>query len=485
MKKSKVSINYLYNVAYQILNFITPIITAPYLARTLGAENLGIYNYTYSIIYWFMLFGTMGISLYGSKEIAKVSDDREKLSKKFSEIFSLQILCMIIAIAVFYIVFSIFNFKYKIVFLLQGALLFPYALEITWLYTGLEDFKKTTIRGFVVKLLLVLGIILLIKSESDLYLYVLFIVAMNMIGSLMIWKGIRKIIDFKIPKFKDIIPHFKENLILFIPQISSSIYSVFDQTMIGLLYSDVSEVGFYSQAHKLVNMFLFVVTTIGTVMLPNVVRRRKENDDEKVKEVTNFTFKIALFLSIPIAIGFSTVAPFFIPWFLPPEFEKVSYIICTLSPLIIFISLSNVLGVQYLIPMEESKKYTISVTSGCFINLLLNVCLIGKFGAYGAAIASCVTELTVLLIQYFFVRKSFNFKGVLPKLFKYLGTSFIMGIVVVLIGIFMGAGIITNIIQVLIGIIIYMVILFITKDDIQKFLIDKVLEIVRIKKVNK
>lgn len=482
MKKSKVSINYLYNAAYQILTFITPIITAPYLARTLGAENLGIYNYTYSIIYWFMLFGTMGISLYGSKEIAKVSDDRKKLSKKFSEIFSLQILCMLLSIIVFYIVFSIFDFKYKIVFLLQGLLLLPYALEITWLYTGLEDFKKTTIRGFVVKILLVLGIVLLIKSESDLYLYVIFIAVMNLIGSLMIWKGIKKILDFKIPKFKDIIPHFKENIILFIPQISASIYSVFDQTMIGLLYKDVSEVGFYSQAHKLVNMLLFIVTTIGSVMLPNIVRKRREDSDEKVKEVTNFTFKIALFLSIPMAIGFSVVAPFFIPWFLPPEFEKVSYIICSLTPLIIFISLSNVLGVQYLIPMEESKKYTISVTSGCFVNLILNFCLIGKLGAYGAAIASCITELSVLLIQYFFVRKSFNFKGILSKLFKYLISSIIMGVVVLFVGILMGSGVLTNLIQVLVGIIIYALIQIITKDDVYKFLLNKALEIVKIKR---
>lgn len=482
MKKSKVSINYLYNVAYQILTLITPIITAPYLARTLGAENLGIYNYTYSIVYWFMLFGTMGISLYGSKEIAKVSDDREKLSKKFSEIFSLQIMCMLISIIAFYIIFSIFDFKYKIVFLLQGTLLLPYALEITWLYTGLENFKKTTIRGFIVKILLVLGIILLIKSESDLYLYVLFITVMNTIGSLMIWNGIKKILDFKIPKLRDIIPHFKENLILFIPQISASIYSVFDQTMIGILYEDVSEVGFYSQAHKLVNMLLFLVTTIGAVMLPNIVRKRQEQNNDKVNEVTNFTFKIALFLSIPMAIGFSAVAPFFIPWFLPPEFSKVSYIICTLSPLIIFISLSNVFGVQYLIPTDQSKKYTISVTSGCFINLLLNICLIGKLGAYGAAIASCITELTVLIIQYFFVRKSFNFKGVISKLFKYLISSIIMGIVVIFIGIILGPGIITNIVQVLVGVIIYLLIQFLTKDDVQKFLIDKMLEIVKIKR---
>lgn len=482
MKKSRVATNYIYNVAYQILTFITPIITAPYLSRTLGADNLGKYNYTYSIVYWFILFGTMGISLYGSKEIAKVSNDREKLSKKFSEIFSLQFLCTLISLIIYYIVFLTFDFKYHVAFLLHGGLLISSMFEITWFYVGLENFKKTTLRGFIIKILIVAGILLLIHNESDLYLYIVFIIIMNTIGSLMIWIGIRKIIDFKIPKFKDILPHFKENFILFIPQISSSIYSIFDQTMIGLLYENISEVGFYTQAHKLVNMFLFIVTTIGTVMLPNIVRKRSEKDSEAVKAITNNTFKIALFLSIPIAIGFSAVAPFFIPWFLPKEFSKVAYIICCLAPTIVFTSLSNVFGIQYLIPNDESKKYTISVTSGCFVNLILNALLIRKFGAYGASIASSFTELVILLIQYLFVRKSFNFDGVVKKIFRYLIVGVIMLLSVLFVGIIMGPGIITNLVQVLVGALVYLGILFIMHDDIEYFLIDKFLVTFRLKK---
>jgi len=482
MRSNKVTANYLYNVAYQVLTFLTPIITAPHLARVLGAENLGIYNYTYSIVYWFILFGTMGISLYGSKEIARVSDNREKLSKKFSEIFCLQLLCMFGSILIFYLIFLMFNFKYKIVFLLQGATLIPSALEITWLYIGLEDFRKTTIRGFLIKILIVLGIIFLIKDKSDLNFYIVFLAISNTVGSLMIWKGIKKILDFKIPKIKDIVPHFKENFILFIPQIASSIYSVFDQTMIGFLYSDVSEVGFYSQAHKLVNMVLFVVTTIGAVMLPNIVKKRKQNDDNKVKEVTNLTFKIALFLSIPMAIGFSVVAPYFIPWFLPLEFEKVAYIICFLSPLIVFISITNVFGLQFLIPMDKAKKYTISVTSGCFVNLILNMCLIGRFGAYGAATASCITELAVLLMQYYYVRKDFYFHGIIKKVFKYLSVALVMGSLVYIIGFVMGVGLVTNIIQVIVGIIVYVGLLYVLKDNVEMFLLGKVKDLLKIKR---
>lgn len=217
-------------------------------------------------------------------------------------------------------------------------------------------------------------------------------------------------------------------------------------------------------------------------MLPSIVKSRKQNDDSKVKEITNLTFKIALYLSIPMAVGFSLVAPFFIPWFLPAEFSKVAYIISTLTPLIIFISLSNVFGVQFLIPMDKSKKYTISVTSGCFVNLILNVLLIGKLGAYGAAIASCITELCILLVQYLFVKKDFCFNGIVHKIFKYIFVAIIMGVFVLLVGIKMGSGILTNIVQVLVGVIIYVGVLYIFKDDVEIFLLNKAKQILKIKR---
>ena len=480
MKKNKVTINYLYNVTYQILNFIMPIITAPYLSRTLGADNLGIYGYTYSIAYWFILFGTMGISLYGSKEIAKVADNREALSKKFSEIFCLQFFCSLVSMIIFYIIFSIFHFEYKIVFLIQGILILASALDINWVYVGLEDFKKTTLRGIVSKVLLIIGLFVLIKSDADLYTYTILLAFVNIFNSIFIWKGISKILDFKIPKFQRLLPHFKENFILFIPQISASVYSIFDQTMIGLLYSDVSEVAFYNQAHRITNMLLYLVTTIGTVMLPNIIKKRE--DKEKVNAVTNTTFKIALFLSIPMAIGFSCVAPFLISWFLAPEFYKVASIIAFLSPIIVFISLSNVFGVQYLIVFDETKKFTISVTIGCVINLILNALLIGQLGAYGAAIASCATELGVLLIQFCFVRKKFNFEGVISSFTKYLFAAGVMGVIVYYIGTILGNQLLTNIVQVLVGVIVYLGILFLFKDETEKFLINKGLEILKIKK---
>ena len=137
---------------------------------------------------------------------------------------------------------------------------------------------------------------------------------------------------------------------------------------------------------------------------------------------------------------------------------------------------------QYLIVNDESKKYTISVTSGCVVNIVLNALLIGRFGAYGAAIASSITELVILLIQYHFVKKTFNFDGIIKKIFTYLGVGILMGAGALGVGLVMGSGILTNIVQVLVGMLIYFGILFIMHDDIEHFLIDKFLVTFRLKK---
>ena len=478
MKKKKVVVNYIYNMSYQVLSFLTPIITAPILTRTLGSENIGIYDYTYSIVNWFIIFGMLGVTLYGNKEVAKASTKgRDEVSKTFSQIFTMQMTMVFISFALFLLVFGLTNFEYKNIYLIQGILIFVFFFEISWLYVGLENFKKVAIRNILIKILTVLGIVFLVKSKNDLILYTAFVVITTILSNLSLFKGIKKVVDVKIPNFDNFKKHLKETIGLFIPQIATTIYLVFSKTLIGILYPKINEVGFYNYADKMTTMVLYLVTTIGTVMLPHVVNTIASGKEDEARQMTNQTFKISLFLSLPIAIGLGCLAPYFIPWFLTNEFTKTGYVISCLAPTIVFISLSNVLGVQYLISFERTRQYTISIVSGSVVNVISNLILIRELGAYGAAISACLTEFTVLMVQYFFVRKDFNFEGVLSKLFKYLVCAVIMGICVFLIGQWLGIGFLTNICQVIVGVVVYFVLLLITKDDILYFMFSKVKEI--------
>ena len=480
MKKSKVSVNYIYNVLYQILTFITPVITAPILTRTLGADNIGIYDYTYSIVNWFILFGMLGVSLYGNKEIAKVAatNNKEKISKVFSQIFTTQLCTVFLSFILFLVIFGFTNFEYKDVYLFQSILIFASAFEISWLYVGLENFKRVALRNFVIKIVTVLGIVFLIRKPDDLILYVVLIGITNLIGYLSLFTNIKDIVHYVRPTFKEMIGHIKGSIVLFIPQIATSVYSIFSKTLLGMIYPSIDEVGFYNYAYKLVTMVLYLVTTIGTVMLPHVVSTIASGNEKKANEMTNQTLKIALCLSFPLAIGFAVVAPYFIPWFLTEEFTKTGYMISILAPIIVFISVTNVFGTQYLIPFDKVKQYTISIICGSIINVISNLILIPKLGGYGAAISAVITEFSVLIVQYIFVHKLFNFDGILSKTIKYFISALIMGAFIFLIGHYMGIGLLTNIIQFVAGVIIYLIILFTTKDDILMFLFKKAKEMV-------
>ncbi len=480
MKKSRVSVNYIYNVLYQILTFLTPIITAPILTRTLGASNIGIYDYTYSVVNWFILFGMLGVTLYGNKEIAKASttNDKNVISKVFSQVFTMQMITVFLSLILFLIIFGFTNFEYKEVYLFQGILIFANAFEISWLYVGLENFKRVTIRNFIIKIITVLGIIFLIKDTNDLILYTILIGITTLFGCLSLFVNIKDIVHYVRPTFKEIIGHIKGSLVLFIPQIATSVYSIFSKTMIGMLYPNIDEVGFYNYAYKLITMVLYLVTTIGTVMLPHVVSTIASGQEEKAKDMTNKTLKIALCLSFPLAIGFAVIAPYFIPWFLTEEFTKTGYMISILAPTIIFISVTNVFGTQYLIPFDKVRQYTISIVCGSVVNIISNLILIPKLGGYGAAISAVITEFSVLVVQYIFVHKIFQFDGVLSKAIKYFASAVIMGAILFVIGHYMGIGLLTNIVQFVVGVIIYLIILFITKDEILTFLFQKTKEMV-------
>ena len=460
----KLTINYFYNMLYQVLTLIIPIITAPYLARTLQATANGINNYTSSIVYWFTLIGMLGITLYGNKEIAKVRDDKEKLSKKFWEIFILQFLSNLISLITFYVIFGIANVDYKTILLIQGLSIFSVMFDVSWFYYGMENIKRVTLRNIIVKILSVISIFIFIKNPEDLALYVFLSVGFSILGQLILWLDLRHYIVFKKVHFKDAISHLKPSILLFVPQIAISIYSTLDKTMLGMIVSDVAEVGFYSKAQQFVNMFLFVITSIGTVMMPRIVNLNANNQKEEGLRYVNNAFDLVMLLAFPMAFGLAAIAPYFINWFLTPEFAKTSDLMMILCPMIIASSLTNVLGIQLLIPMEKTKQYTQSVAISAIVNFVLNLFLIKYFNSYGAAVSTIIAEYLVLIIQMIYTREYINFKSKILPALKYMLFSVIMFFAMILVGEKFGISFTTNLIQFVVGVIIYLILILVSKD---------------------
>ena len=460
----KIVKNYFYTILYQLLIIFTPFITTPYLTRVMGADALSINTWTSNIVQWFVLFGIMGVNHYGNKEIAKVRDDKKELSKTFFEIFCMQFINMILALLAFVIFINTISVDYHLIFKIQCITLLSVALDITWFFYGVENFKTASIRNMIVKIVGIILIFTFVKDPSDLSKFVLINTTTGVLGQLIMWVQLRHYICFVKISFKDVIKHLKPNIELFIPQIAISVYSILDITMLGSLYPDLKHVEFYEQSQKFVKMFLFFITSIGSVMLPRVTNVFHKKEYEKANAYLNKTIHLAIYLSIPMIAGIISLIENFIVWFLPPEFYVVSRMIIYTTPIIFFISLSNVFGIQYMIPVGITNKYTISVVSGAVTNCLVNFFLIPKFGAYGAIVGSVSAELVVVLVQYHYVKNQLKLHVKKSAIMRVIFASCVMGFAVHFTG-KIGSNIAVNFLQVLVGATCYFSMLLIMKDE--------------------
>lgn len=463
--KSKVVKNYIYNISYEVLKIFAPLITTPYVSRVFGASGVGTYSYIQSIAWYFVLIGTMGTSLYGQREIAYVQHDPQKRTKVFWEIEIFCCATVIIGAGLFAAIF----WKTEpngIIYHILTLEVIAYAFDISWLYKGVEDFKVTVIRNFCVKLLGIILVFIFVKRPEDLPLYTFCVTIPTFLGNLSLWLGVKKYI-VHMPKavLAGIKKHIKPILILFIPQVAIDVYVVLDKTMIGILASDISEVGYYTQAQKIIKIVLLVVSSLGVVMLPAMSAAFAKGNTERIKNSINKAFRFVFMLSFALIAGICATAHRFVPIFFGKGYDLVAPLMIIISPIIIAIGMSNVIGRQYLLPTKQQNAFAISVLIGAGINFILNLILIPKYNAIGASIATVLSEISVTVVQIFYVRKQLSLSMIAKACPRYIVASINMFAVVGGVGTFLDASVVSLIILVICGIGVYLLELFIIHDE--------------------
>ncbi len=453
---SSIKKNFSYNIIYQILVLILPLITTPYVSRTVGAEGSGIYSYTYSIANYFVLFAMLGLNNYGNRVIAKSKDDKEKLSKEFSSIYVMQLITSSIAIILYIAYVLIFDNKYFINALIQLIYLLSACFDINWLFFGLEKFKLTITRNMIIKILSAIAIFVFVKDRNDLIIYAIIMTTSTLISQLSLWPFLKKEIKFVKPKIKDITKHVKPNLILFVPVIAISIYKVMDKIMLGNM-STVEMVGYFEFADRITNIPLSVITALGTVMLPRVSNLVARGEKDKVKFYIDKSMQFVLFLSVAMCLGIIVISPEFVPIYLGDEYVITGKITQLLSIVLIFSSWANVIRTQYLIPNEKDKSYIVSVTVGAIVNFGINIILIPKYEAIGAAIGTVFAEFSVMLVQTIAVAKELDIKKYLMCFAKFLVSGIIMYIIISNLQGFINNRYILIMMQIIIGVLIYFI----------------------------
>lgn len=405
--------NFLLNVVYQILTLILPLITVPYVSRVLGASGVGEYSYTYSIVYYFIVVAMLGFNNYGNRTVAQYRHDRKRLSKKFAEIYLFQIMSSVCMIFFYSLYLLIFDSKYKLVGTIQAIYLVACVFDINWFFFGLEEFRLTVPRNVVIKLLSLVAIFVFVRGESDVWIYTLILSAGTLISQLALFPFLHKYVDWTRVKMADIKPHLAPCFGLFLPVIASTIYRTMDKTMIGW-FSDMTEVGIYENAEKVINIPVALITALGTVMLPRMSNMYKDDcsDEvsEKAAELMSRSMKFVLFLAFAMMFGIITISNNFASLFFGNSFNGAGIVMSLLSATIPLLAWGNVIRTQYLIPKKKDKAYVISAFCAACINLIMNLLLIPRYAALGACFGTITAELVVVFYQTYIV------KGKLPIL---------------------------------------------------------------------
>ena len=456
----KVIKNYLYNLSYQILTIILPIITVPYVTRIFTSEDLGNYGFYNSIVSYFSLFAMLGIGIYGTKQIAAARD----VSSTFWNIYVIQVAASILALLVYIIVIYSIPQMSGIIPLILSITLFSKMIDISWLFTGKEDFKKITLRNTMVKVAGVISIFTFIKSSEDLYLYIFLIVIFDFLGQFVMWIPAKKFI--KHPSFDTKI--IKKNLhpivLLFLPQVAISLYVVLDRTLLGLLGS-YSDVGIYEQGQKLTSILLTVVSSLGAVMLPRVANLLSERKEKEAQNMVRFSFILYNLIIFPMIFGLIAINEVFVKLFLGQNFQDVKYVLYIIVFNIMFIGWTNILGYQVLVVRNKNKEFMLSTTIPAFVSVAVNIAVIPFFGYIGASITAVIVELLAFTIQWYYCRNIINKNLLFNKdLAKIICSSLVMFGAVMLCKITLGLdGIIGLIVYLAVGGISYLGMIFLLK----------------------
>lgn len=460
--------NFLYNLSYQILVLILPLITVPYVSNILGAKGVGDYAFTFANTQYFILFGMVGITLYGNRQIAYIRENKEKLKNTFYSIYLVQLITMSISSILFLLFVFIFNEGlYRSLYLVQGINILAALIDISWLLIGLEKFKKTVVRNTLVKLISFISIFVFVKDINDLVKYTMILALANLLGNITFWFYIPNIFGFKNIRFDKLSSHLRAAIALFIPQIAIQVYILLSKTLLGIL-TDTTQVGYYENSQKLINIALTVATAIGTVMMPKIANTVATGDMKKVKYYIKNSFFFMNLISVPLTFGLLGIAKELSPWFFGKEFEGIETLLSISSLTILAISWSNVFGTQLLVPLNKTKEFTLSVTAGAIVNLSLNLIFLKNMGSIGACITTTLAEIVVTVTQMHILRKFLNIKEIIKSIVIFFPSAIAMLIVIRVIGSVMGAKIVTTMIQVSVGGIIYLGTLFVLYKLIYK-----------------
>ena len=452
------------STVYQVLLIILPLITAPYIARVLGPEQSGIYDFTTSIQTYFSMFAALGTATYGAREIARVRNDLTRRSVLFWEIELMTVMTSAACI-VAWMIFIAAAPRYKIYYIVLTMGILSTMFDISWFFAGMEQFKYTVSKNAVCKLAGVALMFIFVRDQDDLLIYIIIMTASTMLGNLSMWFYVPRFIekvDFKTLTFRR---HFHETLIYFIPSIATSVYTVLDRTLIFVITQDKAENGYYHYTMQIINMMkALTFSSLNMVLGSRIAYLFAEEKYDEIKERIRDSINYILFMGMGICFGLIGVAPRFIPIFLGPGYDRVVTMLTLMSPIVVIIGISNCLGSQYYTSSGNRRLSARFIIIGALVNLILNLILIPRFWGYGAIVASLIAETVITVLYLKFCKGYLTLQTLFAEGWKKLAAGIIMLAVIRAVDSFIAPDLIALALEVLLGFSVYCLAIAVLRD---------------------
>lgn len=401
LKIKSVQYNFIMNIVLRMSAFIFPMITFPYTSRVLLAEGNGKIAFAVAVVNYFVLFASLGLPTYGVKACSQVRDDKTKLSRCVHELLSINVISMCISyisFAILMIVVPEFQ-KNSLLLWINSASIILSVAGIEWFYQAIEQYDYITIRNILIKLISIILMFLFVKNKDDYIIYGL-ITILGTVGS-NIWNIVKLPSYIMLKNVGDycLKKHLKPIIFLFLYSAATTIYTNLDTVMLGFMVNE-EEVGYYNAAVKLKNILVSVVTALGAVLMPRVTYYLNNGKQEEFNNLIQKSFEFIFVLSVPMSIYFMFESSTVINFLAGSGYEQAIPTMKIIMPSLIFIGIGSVTAWQLLIPFNKEHVTVIGAIIGGVINLIINFILIPSYGATGAAFATVIAEILVVISHY-------------------------------------------------------------------------------------
>ena len=485
-KQKSLKVNFVMNAALTMSSIIFPIVTFPYVSRILMPSGTGRVTFATSLISYFSIFAQLGIPTYGIRACAQVRDDRAKLSKTVHELLIINLI-MSFFVYIFLGVALVTVprlFEDRILYIIISSTILLNVIGMEWLYKGLEKYSYITIRSIIFKFIALIAMFVFVHKKDDYIIYGAISIFAASASNILNIIHARKYIDFSFIGHYDLRKHLKAVLVFFAMSCATTIYTNLDTVMLGFMKSDI-DVGYYNAAVKIKVILVQVVASLGGVLLPRCSYYVEKGMWAEFKRICSKALNFVVVIALPLSVYFIIYAQDAIVFLSGAEYLGAIFPMKIIMPTLLFIGITNILGLQILVPLGKERIVLYSEIAGAITDLLLNIILIPKFGASGAAMGTLVAEFVVLSVQYVALRKQLFDIFIKIQYWKIIAATIVSAVASMFV-FYLKLGCFFNIvISAIVFGIIYLLVLLLLKEKMSKEIIVSLYEIFkRIRKKN-